>query len=144
MTILTFFFAESPKFNPRARQNTGMKLFTLYYSGRAPGEFSTRLTRLPVDSDGQPILRRQKRQSEFDAISPSRVEPIQATQAPAGNVYSELDAAVGDALLAELNNLFEIFSSFEVEKDRKYEKEVVTKTETITVTQNGPLCSNPK
>ena len=137
--ICTSHFAESPKFNPKARQNPGFKLFTLYYTGRSPGQFSTRLTRLPVDSDGQPILRRQKRE---DDIRPTQVEPILATQPPADSYY-ELDVAVGDSMLEELNNLFELFSSFEVTNDKWRLDDVKTVTETVTVTKKAGLCSDP-
>ena len=36
------------------------KVFTLYFSGTSPGDFSTKVTRLPVDHNGQPILSRNK------------------------------------------------------------------------------------
>ena len=54
---------------------TKSKVFTLYFSGKNPGDFSTRLTTLPVDDHGKPL--RQKRD-----ISPTKVQPILATVPP--------------------------------------------------------------
>lgn len=67
---------QRPVYLPPAQQKS--KVFTLYFSGTAPGHFETKLTRLPVDETGQPILTRNKR----DAINPSKVEPILSTEPP--------------------------------------------------------------
>ena len=47
-------FVNAP--NLKSRRKT--KVFTLYFSGTAPGDFSTKVTRLAVDHQGQPILTR--------------------------------------------------------------------------------------
>lgn len=126
-------YAENPRKqqqedNNKRRQKE--KVFTLYFSGRDPGEFSTRLTRLPVDDDGRPILSRNKR----DIIQPSKVEPITKTEAPSMN---DLDNVMGDSLENQLDVLLDIFSSLEL---RSSQEPTVTVTKTETITQT--LCSN--
>ena len=57
------------------------KVFTLFFSGRVPGEYTTRLTTLNVDSEGQPL--RNKRSAD---IEPSRViPPIMKTEPPSSS-----------------------------------------------------------
>ena len=68
------------------------KVFTLYFSGRTPGEYTTSLTTMRVDAQGNPI--RQKREASDEeglGISPSRVQPIQATRAPVTSVQDILN-----------------------------------------------------
>ena len=63
------------------------KVFTLFFSGRVPGDYTTRLTTLAVDSSGQPL--RSKRSAE---IEPSPViPPIMMTEPPSLN-----DVALAD------------------------------------------------
>ena len=117
-------FVQSPKRQPQRKSKT----FTLYFSGTAPGDFSTKVTRLPVDHNGQPILSRHRRED----INPSKVQPILSTQAPDWN---DLDSTFDDkneASIHEVNALLDLFSSVELQSS------LVTVTETITqtVTEN--------
>lgn len=91
------------------------KVFTLYFSGTKPGQFTTKLTQLPVDSNGQPILARNKRH-----INPSKVEPIENTLPP---FFQDLDSGSFTEEFLE--------SSF---KEVETSTVTVTKTERITVT----------
>jgi len=102
------------------------KVFTLYFSGSRPGEFTTKLTRLAVDDNGQPILSRNKRDSD---ISPSKVLPIENTLPP--SFLNELDSS--DAL-------YEI-KTVVPESDLDSSMTVVTVTQTVTVTDPLVACS---
>ena len=102
------------------------KVFTLYFSGSRPGEFTTKLTRLAVDDNGQPILSRNKRDSD---ISPSKVLPIENTLPP--SFSDELDSS--DAL-------YEI-KTVVPESDLDSSMTVVTVTQTVTVTDPLVACS---
>jgi hypothetical protein len=109
------------------------KVFTLYFSGTVPGQFTTKLTRLPVDAAGQPVLSRNKRQADID---PSKVEPILTTRPP--DLYNTIDEATGDGLLQEIETLLNLFASIDL--DSSMVKPTVT--ETVTVTNTQTLCSN--
>lgn len=108
-------FVNAP--SPKSRRKT--KIFTLYFSGTAPGDFSTKVTRLAVDHAGQPILSRNKRED----ISPSKVQPILSTMGPWLN---ELDSTLEKS---QENNIFNLFSSVE-----DLQSSIVTVTETVTKT----------
>ena len=102
------------------------KVFTLYFSGTLPGEFTTKLTRLPVDDSGQPILSRNKREE----INPSKVEPIESTAPPSD--FFELDSVVGSDFVTEIDGLIDTLSDLE--------SSIVTVTVTHSVTETVP-CS---
>ena len=127
------------------------KMFTLYFSGTAPGDFSTKVTRLPVDHNGQPILSRNKRSSEDNfIIDPSKVQPILSTEAPNFNQHLESDFIISSVDDDEDDNIiFDwsiknsqklrktannniLFSSLELQSS----KEPVTVTVTQTVTES--------
>lgn len=61
------------------------KVFTLYFSGKVPGEYTTRLTTVLVDSQGEPIEdsdeSESKRKKRY-AIQPSKVQHISPTKPP--------------------------------------------------------------
>jgi hypothetical protein len=73
------------------------KEFTLYFSGKNPGEVSSRITALPVDHAGRPI------RSKREVIDPSKVKPIEHTAPPSNLV--ELEVPLDGALSHELENL---------------------------------------
>ena len=77
------------------------KVFTLYFSGTKPGQFTTKLTTLPVNANGQPVLNgenRRKRDAD-DIIKPSKVEPIENTTAPQFDLVSSSSSAnAGDKI----------------------------------------------
>ena len=99
------------------------KVFTLYFSGTKPGEFTTKMTRLAVDDNGQPILSRNKR--DQDSIRPSKVMPIENTLPP--SFFNELDSS--DDSLTIIND------------DLDSSMTVVTVTQTVTVTDPIVACS---
>ena len=100
------------------------KVFTLYFSGTKPGSFTTKLTRLAVDDNGQPILSRNKRSN----ISPSKVLPIENTLPPSFN--NELDSS-------ENENIFTVVPENLLDSSMT----VVTVTQTVTVTDPLVACS---
>ena len=134
-------FVQSPNKVRRVKQQRPptrvpkSKMFTLYFSGTAPGDFSTKVTRLPVDRNGQPILSRNKRsETEDSIIDPSRVQPILSTEAPDFNP-TNLDSnfiisSVDDDDIIDDNMM--LFSSLELQSS----KEPVTVTVTQTVTES--------
>ena len=100
-------------------------MFTLYFSGTAPGHFTTKLTKLPVDGRGEPILSRGKRDAN-DAmhIQPSGVLKIENTLPP--TFLNEIESA------AEKQHGFldEIYSTSDLDSSMS----VVTVTKTVTQT----------
>ena len=61
------------------------KVFTLYFSGKVPGEYTTRLTTVLVDSQGEPIEESdesESRRKKRYAIQPSKVQHISPTKPP--------------------------------------------------------------
>ena len=132
-------FVQSPKQRIRKPRPSRpkSKMFTLYFSGTAPGDFSTKVTRLPVDHNGQPILSRNKRsETEDSIIDPSRVQPILSTEAPDFNptnldsnfIISSVDEDDDDII----DDNMVLFSSLELQSS----KEPVTVTVTQTVTES--------
>jgi len=109
------------------------KVFTLYFSGTKPGQFTTKLTTLPVNADGQPVLAenlRKKRETdeEDSKINPSKVEPIESTIAPEFDIILESSANAGDK--SDLDHgLDSSMTSF------------VTVTKTVTETVKLPISS---
>jgi len=112
------------------------KVFTLYFSGTKPGQFTTKLTTLPVNANGQPVLdvnRRKRDTDEEDSnITPSKVEPIENTVAPEFDIILESSANAGDKSEDDLG-LDSSMTSF------------VTVTKTVTETVKLPVsaCSQP-
>ena len=106
------------------------KVFTLYFSGTKPGEFTTKMTRLAVDDNGQPILSRNKRSDQDQAISPSKVMPIENTLPP--SFLNDLDSS-DDSLI----DLQKWSSSVDLDSSMT----VVTVTQTVTVTDPIVACS---
>jgi len=111
------------------------KVFTLYFSGRTPGEYTTSLTTMRVDAQGNPI--RQKREASDEeglGISPSRVQPIQATRAPVTSVQDILNEEDIMEYLQGIADLNEISGSMKTRESSEHKKftETVTVTETVT------------
>ena len=113
------------------------KVFTLYFSGTKPGQFTTKLTTLPVNAEGQPVLgeNRAKRETneEDSKINPSKVEPIENTAAPDFDIILESSANAGDKSNGLEHGLDSSMTSF------------VTVTKTVTETVKLPVsaCSQP-
>jgi len=109
------------------------KVFTLYFSGTKPGQFTTKLTTLPVNANGQPVLaenlRKKRETDEEDAkINPSKVEPIESTIAPEFDTILVSSANAGDK--SDLDHgLDSSMTSF------------VTVTKTVTETVKLPISS---
>ena len=120
-------FVQSPKQRIRKPRPSRpkSKMFTLYFSGTAPGDFSTKVTRLPVDHNGQPILSRNKR--EASDIDPSKVQPILSTEAPDFN-HLESSSSTDEIIISDDM----LLSSLELQSS----KEPVTVTVTQTVTES--------
>ena len=112
------------------------KVFTLYFSGTKPGQFTTKLTTLPVNANGQPVLNagenRRKRDTTDDII-PSKVEPIENTVAPQFNLELSSSSSSDNAgdKIEDVVGLESSMTSF------------VTVTKTITQTVQLPTCSQP-
>lgn len=116
------------------------KVFTLYFSGTKPGQFTTKLTTLPVNANGQPVLgeNRRKRETEEEEeseISPSKVEPIESTTAPQFYLYLDSSASTnaGDKIEQDSLVLDSSMTAFVT----------VTKTITQTVQLPNSACSQP-
>ena len=118
------------------------KVFTLYFSGTKPGQFTTKLTTLPVNANGQPVLgeNRRKRETETEEeeeseISPSKVEPIESTTAPQFdfNLDSSASTNAGDKIEQDSLGLDSSMTAFVT----------VTKTITQTVQLPNSACSQP-
>lgn len=116
------------------------KVFTLYFSGTKPGQFTTKLTTLPVNANGQPVLgeNRRKRETEEEEeseISPSKVEPIESTTAPQFDLYLDSSASTnaGDKIEQDSLVLDSSMTAFVT----------VTKTITQTVQLPNSACSQP-
>ena len=113
------------------------KVFTLYFSGTKPGQFTTKLTTLPVNAEGQPVLgeNRAKRETneEDSKINPSKVEPIENTAAPDFDIILESSANAEDKSNGLEHGLDSSMTSF------------VTVTKTVTETVKLPVsaCSQP-
>ena len=135
-------FVQSPR-NPTPVGQT--KVFTLFFSGKVPGEYTTKLTRLPVGPDGQPLTRgkRDVEDQLESAILPSKVQPILKTDSPSipesPDEWNSINMRDGvlliDSLLDELN---ELQSSMGATLPAKNSVSTVTLTETLTKT----LCKN--
>lgn len=108
------------------------KVFTLYFSGTKPGQFTTKLTTLPVNAEGQPVLGENRKKREADEINPSKVEAIENTIAPDFNIILESSANAGDKPYLD-HGLDSSMTSF------------VTVTKTVTETVKLPIsaCSQP-
>ena len=98
------------------------KVFTLYFSGRTPGEYSTQLTTMRVDANGNPV--RQKR----EAIAPTKVQPILTTQPP-----SSLADALSFPQESYSPDLNEVIQSSMKPTESRPVTHTVTVTETVTV-----------
>lgn len=114
------------------------KVFTLYFSGTKPGQFTTKLTTLPVNANGQPVLgenRRKRETEEGSEISPSKVEPIESTTAPQFdfNLDSSASTNAGDKIEQDSLGLDSSMTAFVT----------VTKTITQTVQLPNSACSQP-
>ena len=117
-----------------------MKVFTLFFSGSVPGEYTTQLTTLPVGPDGQPIS--QSRKKREIPINPTKVEPILKTESP---IFEESEQWMDhpgiiyiDSLLDELFELNELQSSLDTPSSKQVTS-TVTITETLTKTET--LCN---
>ena len=121
------------------REEPRMKVFTLFYSGKVPGEYTTKLTTMPVGPDGQPITGRKKRHIQDD-ISPTKVEPILRTKSPSIEASKEEWVEDGiiyiNSLLDEIFELNEIQSSIDPPQQTT---STITVTETLTKTES--LCN---
>merc|ERR1719510_1741095 len=122
------------------REEPSMKVFTLFFSGSVPGEYTTELTTLPVGPDGQPISKsREKRDID---INPTKVEPILKTASPVFQESEQWMENSGilyiDSLLDELFELNELQSSLDTPSS-KHVTSTVTITETLTKTET--LCN---
>ncbi len=107
---------------PAPQPSETVKVFTLYFSGRVPGEYTTRLTTVSVTpSASAPAAESQSRQQRRrrEAIQPTRVQPIAMTEPPASIEYSppSLDSSPCAASTVWLEG----------------SKRTVTVTETVTV-----------
>jgi len=118
------------------REEPSMKVFTLFFSGSVPGEYTTQLTTLPVGPDGQPIS--QSRKKREIPINPTKVEPILKTESP---IFEESEQWMDhpgiiyiDSLLDELFELNELQSSLDTPSSRQVTS-TVTITETLTKTE---------
>ena len=125
---------------PSRQHEPKMKVFTLFFSGSVPGEYTTKLTTIPVGSDGEPINHaRSKRHIDDDDIRPTKVEPILKTKSPSLEESDDqwLDNGIIyiDSLLDELFELNELQSSLETPSTKQ---STITVTETITATES--LC----
>ena len=59
------------------------KVYTLYFSGRSPGEYTTRLTTVTVGAGSEPASRKRRHvPQEEESIEPTRVRPILMTAPP--------------------------------------------------------------
>jgi len=135
---------------------TRSKVFTLFFSGKTPGDYSTKLTTLPVDSNGKPI--RQKREAgdddEQQEIQPSRVQPILATTPPhstaAGSGNSESLIDVDLATLKQLLEEHDLLPSHDQNSLESSKASIVDQqltppdaaTVTVTVTKTETLTLN--
>merc|ERR1712150_157204 len=131
-------FVRQPKIS---RQEPKSKVFTLFFSGSVPGEYSTQLTTLPVGPDGEPLTRNKR--DINDDINPSRVEPILKTGSPSvfksENWENHPDVIYIEDLLDELFELNELQSSLDAPSSSPKITKTVTITETLTKTET--LCS---
>ena len=75
--------AKTPeKSQAEASPSESTKVYTLYFSGRSPGEYTTRLTTVTVGEGSSESPSRRKRQAEEESIEPTRVRPILMTEPP--------------------------------------------------------------
>ena len=100
------------------REEPSMKVFTLFFSGSVPGEYTTELTTLPVGPDGQPISKSRKKRGTMDIdINPTKAEPILKTASPVFQESEQWMENSGilyiDSLLDELFELNELQSSLD-------------------------------
>ena len=74
--------AEPP--SPPSPPSESTKVYTLYFSGKTPGEYTTRLTTVTV-GEGSELPGRRRRhagEGEGGSIEPTRVRPILMTEPP--------------------------------------------------------------
>ena len=125
-------FVRQPKIS-KPEPEPRMKVFTLFFSGSVPGEYTTQLTTLPVGPDGQPLNRNKRDIS--DDISPTKVEPILKTDIPTSKRSEDWennpDILYIEDLLDELFELNELQSSIDTPS---LSSQDITKTVTITET----------
>lgn len=105
------------------------KVFTLYFSGTKPGEFTTKMTTLAVDANGQPVLNNR---SKRDTIDPSKVETIANTLPPPVPV---LDSDLTGSFAMENGQA----NDFDIVNDLESSIKVVTVT--VTKTEACPVAS---
>lgn len=125
---------------PETHNEPNLKVFTLFFSGRVPGEYTTKLTTLPVGPDGQPINQDRKKRDIEDDINPSKVEPILKTESPSvpeAEQWMENGIIYIDSLLDELFELNELQSSLNTPSPITT---TVTLTETLIKTET--LCNS--
>ena len=72
---------------PPPSPSESTKVYTLYFSGRSPGEYTTRLTTVTVSSAGSESASSRKKRhvgaaEEGESIEPTRVRPILMTAPP--------------------------------------------------------------
>jgi hypothetical protein len=137
-------FVRKPARKPAPRkEEPSMKVFTLFFSGSVPGEYTTQLTTLPVGLDGQPITQSRKKRDTMDNdINPTKVEPILKTESPVVEESEQWMDHPGivyiDSLLDELFELNELQSSLDTPSSKQVTS-TVTITETLTKTET--LCN---
>ena len=72
--------AEPPSPSPPSEST---KVYTLYFSGKTPGEYTTRLTTVTVGEGSElPGRKRRYAEEEGGSIEPTRVRPILMTEPP--------------------------------------------------------------
>ena len=123
-----------------------MKVFTLFFSGKVPGEYTTKLTTMPVGPDGQPINQKRTKRHIDEKINPTKVEPILKTKNvffDESDEWSDLNNGIQyiDSLLDELFELNELQSSLETPSPQPIAS-TITITETLTKTET--LCNNSR
>ena len=74
---------EESQAEPSPSEST--KVYTLYFSGRSPGEYTTRLTTVTVGEGSESPSRKKRHaaaETEEESIEPTRVRPILMTAPP--------------------------------------------------------------
>ena len=125
---------------PKTHKEPELKVFTLFFSGRVPGEYTTKLTTLPVGPDGQPINQDRKKRDIEDVINPSKVEPILKTESPS---IAEAEEWIDDGIIYIDSLLDELFELNELQSSLNSPSPItstVTVTETLTKTES--LCNS--
>lgn len=111
------------------------KVYTLYFSGKSPGEYTTRLTTVTVSSAGSESASSRKKRhvgaaEEGESIEPTRVRPILMTAPPSHKQASEFSAAAVEDLGAGCTSTVWLESSMQ-----SVTTSTTTLTETTTVTE---------